>query len=205
MNPNQNLHHRALGIEQRLEAFLDDILHLDLVIDHGFDREQPASDHVDDPGPDRQRVTERPLDGEVLHDQLEGRDPHLTLHEADDDDDTLGPHRIDAGLKRARVASTFHGSVDADAFGRLLARPVPDRLVVGSMTIAPTPSCSMRWRRLAFGSLTRMRPAPAARAASTVRAPIGPAPVTRMLPPGCRPLRSTAWTATAAGWINAPC
>ena len=77
MNPNQNLHHRALGIEQRLEALLDDILHLDLVIDHGFDREQPASNHVDDPGPDRQRVTERPLDGEVLQDQLEGRDPHL--------------------------------------------------------------------------------------------------------------------------------
>ena len=124
LNSDQYLHHRTMRIEEGLESLLEDVIHFDLVVDHGLDREQSTSDHVDDPWPHRDRVTERTLNSEVLDDPLERGDLDLSLHEADHDNDALGSDRVNTRIERSAVAGAFHRGIDANAFGRVLTNPI---------------------------------------------------------------------------------
>ena len=113
-----------MRIEEGLKSLLEDVIHFDLVVDHGLDREQSTSDHVDDPWPHRDRVTERTLNSEVLDDPLERGDLDLSLHEADHDNDALGSDGVNTRIERSAVAGAFHRGIDANAFGRVLTNPI---------------------------------------------------------------------------------
>ena len=63
----------------------------------------------------------------------------------------------------------------------------------------------MRSRRCSPGSTTTIRSAPAARSASAVITPIGPAPSTQTDSPVPTSASVAAWTPTASGSTSAPC
>jgi hypothetical protein len=77
--------------------------------------------------------------------------------------------------------------------------------VIGSNTPAHSPQDSMNFLRPGFGSATKICEAPTALTEITVNAPIGPAPEIKTVFPACKPLLSTAYSATAAGSRSAPC
>src|SRR5215469_4510893 len=63
---DQHLHLIAGGIEQGLEALLDDIVRLDLSRYHLVDRIGAALDHADDPRPHRHVIAPGRFDGDIL-------------------------------------------------------------------------------------------------------------------------------------------
>src|SRR5262245_16528732 len=63
---DEDLHLIAAGVEQGLEALVDDVVGLDLSRDHLVHGIGTPLDHADDPGPHRHVVAPGGFDGDVL-------------------------------------------------------------------------------------------------------------------------------------------